>query len=530
MSYSESKLEKLKRSPEQYYNYVQRILMKKRLGVIVFRNAVANVIRGGATAAVALALPHYLVHALDPARFSSWSLILQIAAYANYLDFGLQTAVARFMAQAIELEQRERRDRLISTALLLLGCAGLLAFLIIGFIVLMLPSFFHGVPQPIVNEVRGAAMILGTSAAVLLPSSVYTGVLVGLQRNDVPAVAIGGSRLLGAASVIVASHYTNSLIVLAACVALPNLVGGALQWVAAEKLMPGATRPNAAPHRAMARELLGYCIGLMIFSFGMFLCSGLDTTIVGHFAFSQVGYYAIAASLIAFAFGINGSVLNALLSPLAALHARGEFARIRSIVLTTTSFATSFNLLATAGLLIFGESILRAWVGPVYAKTAYPIVVILMLAQSIRQTGAPYCMMLIAAGKQVNAAENALFEAFVNVTTSFVAASYIGARGVAGGTLLGAVCGILWILVRTLKKNTEVVVTAGNFLRAVLRPFACSLPVFAAWLFTRTNSNPMNGYPMLLNLVAFLITIVLLVRFSDLLPPSIFQSLRARFN
>ena len=74
-----------------------------RVRATVIKNALANVMRGGATAVVSLVLPHFLVRSLDRDRFAAWSLMLQIAAYASYLDFGLQTAVARYVAHFTEL-------------------------------------------------------------------------------------------------------------------------------------------------------------------------------------------------------------------------------------------------------------------------------------------------------------------------------------------------------------------------------------------------------------------------------------------
>src|ERR1700761_5449709 len=99
----------------------------KPLRITIIKNAVSNLVRGGATAAVAIVLPRFLTRSLDSERFAAWSLILQIAAYASYLDFGLQTTVARFIAQAIELKQTERQQKLVNTALSLLTAAGLAA-------------------------------------------------------------------------------------------------------------------------------------------------------------------------------------------------------------------------------------------------------------------------------------------------------------------------------------------------------------------------------------------------------------------
>ena len=60
----------------------------KPLRLTVVKNAVANLVRGGATAAVAIALPRFLTRSLDPERYAAWSLILQIAAYSSFLDLG----------------------------------------------------------------------------------------------------------------------------------------------------------------------------------------------------------------------------------------------------------------------------------------------------------------------------------------------------------------------------------------------------------------------------------------------------------
>ncbi|MGH9725887.1 MAG: hypothetical protein ACRD41_12555, partial [Candidatus Acidiferrales bacterium] len=187
----------------------------KSLSFTITKNGLANLVRGGATAAVAVLLPRFLVRTLDQSHFAAWVLILQIAAYSSYLDFGLQTAVARFIAQAIELEQKERQARLISTALILLSLAGLLAFGVIAIFVWQFPHLFKGVPFGLLGEFRNGALLLSLSACLLLPLSAYTGVLVGMRRNEIPAMAIGGSRLIGAFAVIIASYHTQSLVVLA---------------------------------------------------------------------------------------------------------------------------------------------------------------------------------------------------------------------------------------------------------------------------------------------------------------------------
>jgi O-antigen/teichoic acid export membrane protein len=502
---------------------------KGRLSYTVAKNAIANVVRGGATAIVALALPHFLVKALDPGRFSAWSLILQIAAYASYLDFGLQTAVARFLAQAIELKQRERLQQLVSTALTLLASAGCLAFLVLASVVALMPKLFHGIPPGLLHEVQIAALVLGASAALLLPGSVYTGVLIGLQKNEYPALAIGSSRLVGACCAIVASHFTNSLIVLAACIALPNQLGSLLQWRISEGLLPGSTNLKTRPQFAVAKELLGYCTGLMVFSFGMLLYSGLDLTIIAHFAFSEVGYYSIAATLIVFVAGLQSALINALLAPMAALHARGAFDRIRTVILSSTQFTTGINLLLTFIFVFYGRYLLHLWVGSAYARRAYPIVILLMIAQLVRQTAAPYCVMLIASGNQLNLAEAAIFEALLNLIASVWLASFMGAMGVAWGTLIGAICGLVYMTLRIFRKQADVCISSKAFLQKLIPVFICGLPACIACLTITRRVGDTAHILLLVRSTSLLITLALLVRYANLIPQEISQRVRDKF-
>ncbi len=195
----------------------------------------------------------------------------------------MQTAIARFIAQAVELEQKERLAKLVSTTLILLSLAGLIAFIVIAIIIRQFPHLFEGVPSDLLPDFRHGALLLSLGACLLLPLSTYTGVLIGMHRNEVPALAIGGSRLAGAFAVIVVCHYTQSLAILALCLGGPNLPGALLQMWAVHGLMAEGRARLRHISRVIGTELLRFCAGLTVWSFGMLIISGLDVTIVGHF-------------------------------------------------------------------------------------------------------------------------------------------------------------------------------------------------------------------------------------------------------
>ena len=454
----------------------------KRLRFIVIKNAAANVIRGGASSIVAVALPHFLTRVLSVDRFAAWVLMLQIAAYANYLDFGLQTAVARYVAQAIERKDDEERDRIVSTAFFILVAAALLAMIALAIVVWQIPDIFHHAPVALIGELRGGALVLSVCTAALLPLSSFTGVLIGLHRNEHPAIAIGGTRLAGAAGVLVLVHYTHSLVWFALCIGGWNLAGGVLQYLITRRILPSMRVKIALVTRAVLRELARYCAGLTVFSFAMLLVGGVDLLVVGYFDFAATGYYAIAATVISFMTGLSAAAYSALMAPMAVLQERREYQRIRELVLSTSRLGVYGMLAIVAGMAVSGFWLLTVWVGPVYANRALPILIVLLCAQTVRLSCNGYAIALIATGQQRYGIASAMAEGLTNFLASLLGAWKMGAVGVAWGTLFGSVVGVLWTSFYTMPRAIETGVHGRDFAReAILRPLLCFLPVLA-WL------------------------------------------------
>src|SRR5271167_320848 len=145
------------------------------------KNAVANLIRGGAAGVVAIFLPAVLVRHMNQLNYSVWVLILQVAAYSSYLEFGLQTAVGRYIAIADEKRDSVQRDTIFSTAFAGLSIAAVLAITLLCAATLGAATLFPAVPPALLRQMQWALLIVGTSLALGLPSSAWTGVFIGLQ-------------------------------------------------------------------------------------------------------------------------------------------------------------------------------------------------------------------------------------------------------------------------------------------------------------------------------------------------------------
>lgn len=457
----------------------------RSLHFTIAKNAIANVVRGGASAVVAIALPHFLTHSLGPDRFAGWALMLQIAAYANYLDFGLQTAVARYLAGALEKGDCALRDRLMSAAIGILTAAGVLAVLSLGLIAWQLPHLFHSAPRNLIGEIGAGVIILGLSAAIGLPISAYSGALVGLQRNEYPAICAGSGRLAGAIAVVLVAQHHPSLIGLSLCVAITNLAGALWQYLLVKRLLPDLRVKLIPVDRTMCMELIRYCSTLSVWSFGMLLISGLDVTIVGLFEFQAAGAYSIAATLIMFFTGLIYAVYAAMLAPIAVMQARHEYDRIRRLVLVTTRINSYFSIATVIAAFLFAKWLIRVWVGPAYLTITLPVLEILLIAHAVRLVGNAFGTVLVSMGLQRYGLLPVIFEALLNLGLSIAGMIFIGPTGVAWATLVAAAVALMIIILIIMPRVRDVDLASLTFLRhGVLLPLLAFLP-YGMWLLWR---------------------------------------------
>ena len=451
-----------------------------RLSWTVLKNAAANVVRGGAGAVVAFVLPAVLTRVLDRDRFAAWALMLQIAAIVNFLDFGIQTAVARFVAQSMERGDDAERYCYISTAFYLLSAAGVLAFFVVGSMAWLVPVLYKQAPLHLLAELRTGLIVLAAFSAAALPTSAFTGVFVGLHKNEYPALGIGGSRLLGAALVVLAVRHTHSLVVMAALIGSMNLAGGIFQFALARKMLPTMHISIGATSKRYLSTMTKFCAGLSVWTFGMFLVGGLDLIIVGHFRFSGMAYYSVASNMVMIIAGLGSAATTALLAPAAVMHARSEYIRLGAMVLRATRYTIVFLVIISFPIYLVGTRILTVWVGGAYAHASLPILEVLLLANVIRMVGAPYSTALVGAGEHVRVVFSPLFEGFTNLAVSLIAGYYLGPIGVAIGTLVGAIGGVGINVVYNMPRIPEISVKRSTYLiQGITQPFFELVPALA---------------------------------------------------
>lgn len=419
------------------------------------RNVIISAVRIGVFACAGVLLPAFLTHRMPTAVFGAWTLILQIAGYVGYLEFGIQIAVSKYVAQFVASGDTDNCHRHASAGVAITGATAALGITLSVLFSLLVPRLFPEIPPALAKDVSHGVLLVGSSAALLLGTSAFAGIFLGLQRYAVPTSVAIISKLLYAVLLTAMVAHGSSLTAMGAGVAVLN-TATALTQVLAWRWMAREIRVGVSWLQfAVVRRVLGYCAVLGLWTAGLLIISGLDTTLVGRLDFPETAFYAIAATPLTFLTMTLQAGLNPLMPAASAMSVTHTAQQMGETLLRGTRYA--FLILQATGLplFLFGFTILSVWVGPVYARHGLALLRILVLAHIVRNLCAPYATMVIAVGMQRYATWAGLWEAVVNLSLSILLGMHMGAIGVALGTLVGAVVGVALHFLLSMRHTTR---------------------------------------------------------------------------
>jgi O-antigen/teichoic acid export membrane protein len=437
---------------------------------------------------VSLVLPPFLVHRMTPAEYSAWVLILQLSAYVNLLDLGLQTAIGKFIAEYDASGDRDASRRLLSTAFTMLAGAAAIGCCVIAAMTWSVPKLFHQMPAALVPEVRIALLTVGLSTALALPFGTFVSTFVGLQRYLLPAIIATGSRVGSAAALIVLLLLHGSLVQLAIVMGAFNLAIAASQYFSWRRFVQDRVGFSFLFFdRRSAAQLAKYGSVLSIWTLAMFLISGLDIVIVGHFDYRNTGFYAVASSVTNFMLLVVGSLFGPILPAVSSIQAGSTPSHIGGLVVRVTRYCTLVLCLLGLPILFGAYPLLSLWVGHQYAIRSALYLEILVIGNVVRQLTYPYVLVVVATGRQHLATLSAIAEATVNIVVSILLVTRIGAAGAAIGTLVGAFVSLgMHVAVSMRLTQPTIQIRRSRFaLEGLARPLLCLVPSFLLYPFWR---------------------------------------------
>jgi O-antigen/teichoic acid export membrane protein len=399
-------------------------------------NALASWSTHAAGIVVAFVVTPIVVRGLGDQRYGIWSLVESVLVYLTLFDFGLTAAVVRYVARFEAIADADRRNRVFSTSLALFGIIGAAIFAIAAALGAVAPYLFR-IPPDLVLEARWMFVLLGLNLGLGLPLGVYLNVLFGLGRYPTASAIRVAYMILGAILTVTVITLGGGLVALGCLITAMSTAQNLTMAWAVHRHLHDLRFSTALVDWATYREIRGYSLNAFLAALGTRISFQTDAIVIGMLLNSSaITYFAIGSKLIDYSKTLFTSVTGVLTTTFSAMDARGDNEGIRGLMIKGSRYSLWAALPVQVGLIMLGKPFLTLWMGPLYAESSYPTLVILAIPLALMLPQAMAVRALFGTGRLVWFSRALMVEAAGNLAISVALARPLGIEGVAWGTTI----------------------------------------------------------------------------------------------
>jgi O-antigen/teichoic acid export membrane protein len=439
----------------------------------VARSTLSNYIGQFITMAAWFLLTPFILHTLGTAQYGLWILISSIVAYGALLDFGIASAVTKYVSEYEATKQPQEAQALLTTALVIHSALGLLVILLSVILAPILPRFFN-IPPHEEQITVWLIRLSGATVGLSIPGAIAPSILRGLQRFDLINALNVTSTFLTVVGTVVVLLFGGGVIGIV-LVSMGVLVIMQLPYLWVIRRIASDLRLGAwDASKGKVQEMMSFSLPVFAIHLGGQLETKTDDLVIGAFLpVRAIAPFDIARKLASIPLLITEQFLKLLLPLASELSAENDRAGLASLYTISTRLTLAIFLPFACILAILAGPLLAAWVGPAYEEYA-GLVLIIVLAGLIDTSQWPAGLILQGMGRHRPLGWLSLGTGIANLVLSVTLVQRFGLTGVAVGTLIPTTIVCLGFI---LPYTTSVLnVSAPVALRQMLLP--AFLPAF----------------------------------------------------
>ena len=389
-----------------------------------------------------------IIRTLGNRDYGLWEMVMAVVGYMGLLDLGIGPALLRYVAVAHSKDDQKELQEIISTAQIFFIAIGLTAAL--GLLVLSrYPALIAG-KESFDSYCMGTVFILfALNAGISFPLSVFTAVLMGVQRHYLINATRGALGIIRSiiAYILLTKFAGKGLLILAILEPTFNLVqfGVFTVSIRRDRSIPGFSL--AACSRTKLKELFGYGSKSAILMVSSRIQStSIPFVISAVLGVSNIVYFTMPSRLVDYAKGLSLAMGFPLTPYFASQMAGDDRATVRTSWLQTTLAFQIITMAMPLVILFCGERFLTIWLGKEYGVAGRGVLYCLIAALFVESVAPNASKILLASGHHGRAALLWLGLAIVSIPVAVFGAYKWGVTGVALGSSIALIVGNIVML------------------------------------------------------------------------------------
>jgi O-antigen/teichoic acid export membrane protein len=384
--------------------------------------------------AVTFFLMPFVLSSLGDRLYGFWTLLGTFIGYYGVLDFGLSSAVSRYVAGSIGAGDVEESNKIITTALLIFSGLGFLILSITVCLSVFSPIIISNLDDAIIF--RKAILILGINIAIDFPLRVFGGLLYAQLKFSVDAILHIMTLFIRTILIIWALSMGYKIIALAWITVLASLPSRALYLYLAKKYLPSLKISLRYWSRRCLKLLLEYGLYAFIAQLASILRFKLDVFVITAFiGLMSVTHYRVASVMVEYFFSIMLAITGVLTPVFSRFYAVKDHQRLRKLIILSTKISICISSFIVFGFIAWGKPFITRWLGAQYTD-AYPPLIVLSLGALCSLAQLPSVNFLFGTTKHKFFAWSNIVEGIINVVLSVLLVQKFGILGVALGTMI----------------------------------------------------------------------------------------------
>ena len=409
---------------------------------MIKRNIIENIFSNWASLVVSLAVAFLVspivVHSLGNEMYGIWTLIVSVTGYFTVLDFGVNTAIVRYISSSHALNDDAQAQKVYSTSLAIFAIValGLLIFsLVFGFFFQSIFNLQH-IPHLYLYAIF---LFSAMDLSLGLLFSVFVGSLCGLQEFKF----INGLSVLTTIvkNVLLVWLLRNGygLLTLAFLQLGTSLIRATFQYARIKSKYNFLNFSRKCVNRDTVNLIYSYSVYSFIIAIALKLLFYTDSLVIGSMiGVSQVTFYAIPSTLLDYLEKFVWAMIAVLVPVISANDATGT--EIGSGNVNLYIVGTRYSLLVSMPVVIslyfYGADFIRLWMGAEIGDRSQWVLRLLLIGFGVAMTQLIANGILKGISKHKVLAVILAVEALANFGMSVALARPFGIEGVAFGTMV----------------------------------------------------------------------------------------------
>lgn len=313
------------------------------------------------------------------ARYGVWVIIFQAVAYFTLVDFGLTSAITRFVSKNLSLNQPQKINRYLNSANTIYMIIGSIVFILIYLFADYIFPLFKIENLEYLAEGQTALKILGLFMALHFYLMAFGNSLAAFQRHDLNRYVSLIEEIMRIAIMIFLIKAGYGLAALAMTMLTTSFIKDLVGIIILKKIFSPLRFSLKDVDRETVKELFSYSKIAFGITAGWLIIFNTDSIILGLVISStSAGIFTPAARLMLYLRNIINTLSVPLIPAISHLEAKNDYDKIRTVYLKGLKYTSYFSFFLCTGVILYADSFTSLWL-PVEFIRAGEVMIVLAI-------------------------------------------------------------------------------------------------------------------------------------------------------